>query len=76
METLFEKLITTGGPSVVVVLCVWIMLKHMGEQAQLNRELFKEIHGEHLAARQESASAMRDMAQAINNCNGKFPRVA
>lgn len=60
MEPLFEKLISTGGPSVVVVLCVWIMLKHMADQAELNRQLFREIHGEHLTARKESQDVIRE----------------
>ncbi len=75
MEPLFEKIISTGGPSAVVVLCVYIMLKHMSEQAELNRQLFKEIHGEHIATRQEcretigdNTKAMRELAVAVRTC--------
>ena len=75
MEPIFEKLISTGGPSGVLVVCVWLFLKHMAEQADLNRQLFKEIHQEHIASRSETretiadnSRAIREFAVAVRNC--------
>ncbi len=79
MEPLIEKLITTGGPSGVLIVCVWIFLKHLREESALNRELFKEIHEDHVSARQEAhviikenATAMREFAVVMRN--GPFQR--
>ncbi len=79
MEPLFEKLISTGGPSGVVVLVVWICLKHMREESALNRELHREIHGDNVAARAESNVVIKDNSIALREFtaamrNGPFQR--
>jgi hypothetical protein len=65
MESLLEKLLATGGPSVVVVVCVYIMLNHMKDQSELNRQLFREIHGDNLSARAETKEVIRDNTAAM-----------
>ena len=79
MEPLFEKLFTTGGSSATIVLVVWICLKHMREESALNRELFREIHGDNVTARAEANLVIKDNSIALREFtaamrNGPFQR--
>lgn len=75
MDTLVKELLTTGGPLGVLVLVVIFFLKHLRAEAELNRQLFKEIHADHMAARiemrndaRETNAAMKEIAIAVAAC--------
>jgi hypothetical protein len=41
------------------------MLNHMKDQSELNRQLFREIHGDNLSARAETKEVIRDNTVAM-----------
>ena len=65
MDTLIEKLLTTGGPLGVLVCVVWIFVRAgrdaaaehrawMDETIKNNQLWIERMHGEHILAREET----------------------
>lgn len=78
---MLEKLLTNGSSLTVLVVVVFIFLKHIKEEANRTREMQKEQMLEHLNARKESrdsiekntvamtqnTEAVHELCQAVNN---------
>lgn len=64
METLIEKAITNGSPLLVLVIVVFMFLRYLERRGDAERNMFKEMHDQHVEARKESAAALRENAES------------
>lgn len=65
MDALLEKMLTNGSPLVVLVVIVYVFLKHIKENNAEMRELLKQFHGEHILARKETTDAVEKNTSAM-----------
>jgi ABC-type nickel/cobalt efflux system permease component RcnA len=63
METLLEKLLTNGSPLVVLVLVVWMFLRYLQSSREKDSEMMKEMHNQHIEARETSRLALKENAE-------------
>lgn len=60
MEVFIEKLLTQGSPLVVLVVVVWMFLRYLQVAREGDREVLKEMHTQHLEAREAMRKALVD----------------
>lgn len=82
MDTVIDKILTTGGPLGVLVVVVWLFLKAQKDNRdsaiQERKEFMDKIHdlhGEHISARAESrvvldrvATSLHEISIAVATC--------
>lgn len=87
MDSLLEKLLTTGGPASVVVIVVWIFVKDrkdmtrdyrmwMGQMIAENRAWIEKMHTDHLTAREETRECLQKNTVSMNHNTEAVNRLA
>lgn len=77
MDSLLEKLLTTGGPASVVVIVVWIFVKDrrdmtrdyrvwMAQMISDNRAWIEKMHADHLSAREETRECLQQNTASMH----------
>lgn len=72
LDALVNKLLVSGSPLVVLCVVVWLFLKYLsadrtvrGHLQREHLEAIRQMHAEHLDARNESRRAMVEMTHAM-----------
>lgn len=82
MDELISSLLLNGSPLVVLVIVVWLFLKHMAAGSKDLQDLLRQFHGDHILARKETKEAVdantsamtentiaiRELAESVRTC--------
>ncbi len=65
MEELLKESAKQVPNLAVLGFIVWIFVKHLDKRGQLFSDTTREMHGDHMAAREEMSKALSDNADAL-----------
>lgn len=66
MEAFLEKMLTNGSPLVVLVVVVFLFLKHMRDASREVQVLLHQFHSDHILARKETKEAVDSNTKAMS----------
>lgn len=82
MEKILENAIVQAPGLVVLVVLVWVFLKHISERDKSYLNAMKDLHHEHIAAREQSQAVVKENTEvlqhntiAVNNLSSIVSRI-
>jgi len=66
-DTFWTKILYELPAVAAVIAVVYLFIKHIETQSRSNQEFFRELHAEHITARQESQRIIQENTEAVKD---------